>query len=213
MIYLRGKYEIPDLEYQVQKCQHYFTSINPKPELDKLSQIQEDIIKPTMDPQTLSNLDPKLKETYERVMGAKPANPTPPAATPGEKDEAEQSHAQSTPTSTLQDINMATTDTTQPHTEAQIQNPAGVSDNNTQLSSTPDGNMPPTTQTSEERDPQTQTVTISEPLPENNVVVQPKSGHDTLLRIFYILGSAVFFLVYAFFWMRIFDLSIPGLSF
>lgn len=153
-----------------------------------------------MDPQTLNNLDPKLKETYERVMGAKPANS--PASSSGTADDpGQQNNAQNA--------------ATEPENAgAQAQDTTQQDANNVPLSTTPDGSQPAPLQSNDDKDPQTQTVTISEPLPETNVLAQPaKSEHDGLLRVFYILGSTVFFLVYAFFWMRIFGLQFPGLSF
>lgn len=118
-----------------------------------------------MDPNALSHLDPKLRETYERVMGAsKPSDP-PSTPFPAPIDGPGRDSA------TLPDINAQENDL----------------------------------------EPLTQTVNISQPLESINQIKNAGEthGHKGLMQIFYILGTSVFFIVYVFFWLKIFNIPLP----
>jgi len=119
-----------------------------------------------MDPQALNNLDPKLRETYERVMGT-PTETAPPAVFSPETP------LPTTPAETLVPA---------------VESPAQSNTN---------GGVTGVFQT-----PFTNTPTAAMQIP------QP---HDAspLLRVFYIVGALVFFVVYTIFWMKIFNISLP----
>ena len=131
-----------------------------------------------MDPNALSNLDPKLKETYEKVMGtntASPAQSAPPTPVDG------------APTPIQENPNSD-------GLSAPIQPP--LPDNPAQSSESP------------------QTVTINQPLPNpaaasSDIITKPQGGHGGLIKVFYVLGATVFFVIYIFFWMKIFNISLP----
>lgn len=137
-----------------------------------------------MDPSTLSNLDPKLKETYEKVMG----------------------------TSTVQ----AGQDQTPPPTADGMQAEAQPAPNTSPANPNPGDGLSAPVQGPLTEDPpqmeQPQTVTINQPLPNpmsSNIIAPKSSGHGGLLKVFYVLGGTVFFVIYIFFWMKIFNLSLP----
>lgn len=157
-----------------------------------------------MDPASLANLDPKLKETYERVMGT--TAPPDPVPTQSTTDGAAASDA--TPTDQKSD-------------SAQSPGPVTPATNTDAPASTPnapsstDGLSTPVAaslvQNPVSESDQPQTVTINQPLPNptpSNIITQPH-GHMGLIRIFYILGATVFFVIYVFFWMKIFNFSLP----
>lgn len=131
-----------------------------------------------MDPQSANNLDPKLKETYDKVMGtttapaagAAPGTPAPqpvapPAGTPPPQDAAApaQNAAPSIPQTPYQADNLSF--------QAAIQTPAN---NQTPLGA-----------------------------------VVPPQQPSSLLRILYIVGGVIFFVVYTFVWVKIFNLPLP----
>ncbi len=148
-----------------------------------------------MDPASLSNLDPKLRETYERVMGANgsaaaaPTPPTPPT--------------DSTTATPAVDPASATA-ATAPKEEDAPQAPVSLDDINKREAA-------PVQESSPASD-QPQTVTINQPLPaqaESNIITPPPHGHGGLLKVFYVLGGAVFFAIYVLFWMKILNVSLP----
>lgn len=124
-----------------------------------------------MDPTALSNLDPKLKETYDRVMGT--PSPT--------------SDSSPTPTTPPADTTSST---------------------NSEL---PTNELSAPTPTNMGQEPHPETVTISQPLPAapSSSIVNKPHGHSGLIRVFYILGAMVFFVIYVFFWAKIFNIQLP----
>lgn len=144
-----------------------------------------------MDPKTLSNLDPKLRETYERVMGSAGPTGTQPAET--------------------------------------VAPPPAPADGATQLSSPPAAPPPIPTPTATPVDAslsqpvtpaapgtnpfQTPVIAVNEPAPlpsPASVNQNAESGTASpLVRILYIVGAIVFFAVYTFFWMKVFNLQLP----
>ncbi len=137
-----------------------------------------------MDPNTLSNLDPKLKETYDRVMGTT----SPATANPA---------ASADPASTL----------SQPVIDTQSKD---LSSENTIPANNP--SLAPSENISALSDePHPQTVTLSQPAENpiaSNIIAKPH-GHMGLIRVFYILGGTVFFVIYIFFWAKIFNIKLP----
>ena len=140
-----------------------------------------------MDPNTLSSLDPKLRETYEKVMGAgaapvAPEDPLPVAPA-----------AQPAPVAQL------------PPAEEAVPTvaPAAPSPELT--------NMPVADPQLAADQPKVVTITQSMPNPAPELQVTPPTthGHKGLIRIFYVLGTAVFFVIYIFFWMKIFNIQLP----
>lgn len=145
-----------------------------------------------MDPKTLSNLDPKLRETYERVMGstnspgATASTPTPPPVDGG-----------------------ASATATPPPIPTPTASPVDAT-----LSSTPEPAVAPQASPAPGNNPfQTPVVAVNEPAPlpspaSVNQNVQT-GGASPLVRVLYIFGAIVFFAVYTYFWMRVFNLQLP----
>lgn len=141
-----------------------------------------------MDPKALSNLDPKLRETYERVMGtpsdagasapASTLSPTPTTADGGTSTQA--TATVTTPDGTVaQATSPLSTPPVQPVNPWQSQ-PAGASSPNP---FTPTGQSLPSP------------ASVSE-------------GKETspMLRVLYIIGAVVFFALYTVFWIKVFKL-------
>ncbi len=165
--------------------------------LDKASKIYEDIIRGNiMDPASLSNLDPKLRETYERVMGT---------TTPAASDTPPTPPADGTTTTPIVEPAPSTTDTTTPTPSTDTPTPPPVSPDELSTSAAPPA------PDSLARAEQPQTVTISQPLPNpaTSNVITPPHGHMGLIKVFYVLGGAVFFVIYIFFWLKIFNFNLP----
>jgi len=139
------------------------------------------ILENIMDPSSLSNLDPKLRETYERVMST--STPTP-VQTPADSG-LDQSNKQVEPQPI---INNPPIDTQAEalNTQSAAQNPYS-------------------------QEPHPETVTISQNPPTPNTFNQPVKphAHSSLIKVFYFLGAAVFFLVYIFFWVKILNVKLP----
>lgn len=135
-----------------------------------------------MDPQSTNNLDPKLKETYDKVMGTStsPAAPQP-AAAPAMPPPAAQAAAP--------DQSMATP----PPTDAA----------QAAASSIP---QPPYTADNLSFQAAIQTPAANQ-VPLGNVVAPKQTS--SLLRILYIVGGVIFFVVYTFVWVKIFNLPLP----
>jgi|SRR6185369_13442277 len=135
-----------------------------------------------MDPKAVSNLDPKLKETYDRVMGtatpgssaaaAAPQPLTAPAVAPVNADITQGAPAATTsaeippatPTPAYNADNL--------RFQAAIQAPAGA-------------------------------------VPVGGVVAKVPGQTSSLLRVLYIIAAIVFFIVYTFVWIKVFNLPLP----
>lgn len=144
-----------------------------------------------MDPNALSSLDPKLRETYEKVMGTGTApladTPANPPAVPADQASADPA----------------------PQAPAADAAPAGAAPTSAPA---PEISSAPVAENAQAADQGPKVVTISQaapaaPAPELQIT-QPH-GHMGLMKVFYILGGVVFFVIYIFFWMRIFNLSLP----
>lgn len=145
-----------------------------------------------MDPNSLSHLDPKLRETYERVMGASKPSPSAPA-TPIDGPSANSS-PQLSSTPTPNDAAPLESNPKDPSTDAKLQSEP----------------LAPSSSVADP-EPQPQTVNISQPIDNSHEITQTNEhqGHQGLLKVFYILGTTVFFMVYVFFWLKIFNISLP----
>lgn len=134
-----------------------------------------------MDPKSLNNLDPKMKETYDRVMGT---TTTPPAGTPP---------AQTTPTATAM-----------PQSSPMPASP------NAATSTASAGNAPFASSPSLPDNLQFQAAIQTAPTQPGAVPVGQMPGQSSsLLKILYIVGSIVFFVAYTFLWIKIFNIPLP----
>lgn len=131
-----------------------------------------------MDPKNLPNLDPKLKEAYERVMGT---STTPPAVPPAVHP-ADAATAPSTPTPPPPAVPPAPTQPI-PQTVTPIVTPP-----------------PTTTQTSHVH---TTTSFVAADSTKSSAKISP---------IILLFAGVIFFLVYAVFWLKFFNLPLPFLS-
>lgn len=163
-----------------------------------------------MDPKSLANLDPKLRETYERVMGTttgadgasdlspfapSPTQPVAADAPPAETPPAAASTTDSSPAATTPDTAFSTP---QPAAET----PAA---NETATSPTPTAYMPVAeAQPAENVNP----YAAATPFPSPAEVAQSREV-SPILRILYIVGAVIFFIAYTFFWVKIFNLPLP----
>lgn len=143
-----------------------------------------------MDPQATNNLDPKLKETYDRVMGTTTQPGVAPAA-PGIPPPAPAPVATATPIvgTPLQD------------NATNVVPPTEIPQNN-------GASIPQTPYTADNLSFQAAIQTpVNNPAPLGTIATpqQPSS----LLRILYIVGGVVFFVVYTFVWVKIFNLPLP----
>lgn len=138
-----------------------------------------------MDPQSLNNLDPKLKETYERVMGTT-TPPVSPAA----------------PTVTTNATPMVDT-TTQ---DSSLKGPILSTD----ISSSPDTSIPTTPYTPDNLRFQAAIQTpLTNPIQQSPVGAAVPKQQSSMVRILFIAGAVVFFIVYTVFWVKIFNLPLP----
>ncbi len=154
-----------------------------------------------MDPKSTANLDPKLRETYERVMGtaqSMQSNGSPSPAAPSDYG-----------TITLAGQAGAPTPFNQPA--------------DAQAAPIPTVEAPPITGQPLQDFPQDPNnaenlrfqAAIQTPLggaaPEQTTQPSPSTPHQapTLLRALYIIGAIVFFVVYTFFWIKVFNLPLP----
>ncbi len=140
-----------------------------------------------MDPQTQNNLDPKLKETYDRVMGTTtaPAGGQPAAAP-----------AAATPPPSV-------TPPATPAPDATAAAPAtGEAPQNASSS------IPQTPYTADNLSFQAAIQTpVNTQVPLGGVVAPRQNS--SMLQVLYIIGAVVFFVVYTFVWIKIFNLPLP----
>lgn len=150
-----------------------------------------------MDPNALSSLDPKLRETYERVMGTNSpitSEPGTPAQT-GDNSLTQNPALDANPATPGANISPA---------------PASVPSETPNAPSTGLSTLIP--EAPQAIDQQPKVVTISDNLPPNPAIenqIQEPHGHLGLIKVFYVLGTTVFFVIYIFFWMKIFNFNLP----
>jgi hypothetical protein len=162
-----------------------------------------------MDPKSIANLDPKLRETYERVMG-NTAPATPAAATPAAPPAPE------APVSAVSPPAMETASPTPPpdlsapvSPDAQL-SPVLPSEPSPSLSAPANASFntsPFGTPSTPGMDNQ---ATVMQPLmsPASAAQAAP-GGKGSLIKVIYIFGGIVFFVVYIFFWIKIFNYQLP----
>jgi hypothetical protein len=145
-----------------------------------------------MDPKNLSGLDPKLRETYERVMGA--ASTTSNPQTPS---------IPNTPTNNP----MPTFDAMPAATTAPIPPPIDTS------ATTQAAELNTLQPTLTPNPSPAQTPTAFQPLPSPAQINQLPAGNPNstspVIRILYIVAGIIFFAVYAIFWLKIFKFPLP----
>ncbi len=170
-----------------------------------------------MDPKSIANLDPKLRETYERVMGTAAPSPSSNASVPPASP--------STPVDNFATFSSPATpqgqDTSTPATSAPLtvdDLTAGIKTNST----TPQpGELPPSQNPAS---PDTSLVTPYTPqgsVDQNQVASASESfsapasvnhavqtdGPSVLIRVLYLIGAIIFFAVYTVFWIKVFGLK------
>jgi hypothetical protein len=136
-----------------------------------------------MDPQKLSQLDPKLREAYQRVMGT--SIPNPPQAPPVQR-QAPVPQPQPTPKS-VETPSMPTPPSQHIEAIPTQPQPIPVQAPSNFANFTP----PPST-------PQAQTITMKK-----------KSG--IVMPIIFTIVGLIFIVIYTFFWTKIFNLKLPFL--
>ena len=139
-----------------------------------------------MDPKSINNLDPKLKETYDRVMGT---------TTPGTAPSAPTTPPQATtpPIPVTAPANVDITQTT-PTTPAEMPQTAAPSYNADNL----------------RFQAAIQQAPVAGSIPVGGMAAPKMPGQtSSLLRILYIIAAIVFFVVYTFVWVKIFNLPLP----
>jgi hypothetical protein len=157
-----------------------------------------------MDPKAINNMDPKLKETYDRVMGTAtpqqaavaptqiPVTPAAPAMSPLNANAAPMMGPQAAPMPT-----------DMPAPASPLGGPA-----DTGGSTIPTSPYTPDNLRFQAAIQSPMAAAPAQAVAGAPIVQQPSS----MLRILYIVGSVVFFIVYTFFWVKIFNLPIPFLS-
>ena len=200
-----------------------------------------------MDPKSFpQNLDPKLKEAYDRVMGfaAKPTPAQPTSQTPSypsKPDPINQPPSSSTPPSTFPDKTGAQP-TVKPQPTMQYETPPAVqarpvlyqteSFSNNPVATEPQTPQPkaipyqPITQ-EPQYPPVSQPISpseITEPSPASpdsvgmqswqqasipQTTTEQQEKKSSLLTIVIVVLGIIFLLIYAFFWIRFFDVTLP----
>jgi len=147
-----------------------------------------------MDPKTLNNLDPKLKETYDRVMGTTtPGTPAAPSATPAATTPP--------PVANPHPTGAMNVDITQAQTNA------GAAPEMPQAAPTPSYNAD--NLRFQAAIQQTPVAGGTGAIPVGGAVANMPGQPSSLLRILYVIGAIVFFVVYTFVWIKLFNLPLP----
>lgn len=156
-----------------------------------------------MDSNNLNNIDPKLRDTYERVMGTQvPASQVPPTPNPPSINGLPE--LSSTPI------------TPQGDSQGTLAPPLGQENqsDNTFISATPSFTPAYTASDSaalQNADTLNRQSFSTEPI---STMGQPAeetvpAGNSTLIRIIYVIGAIVFLVLYAFVWIKIFNVQLP----
>lgn len=146
-----------------------------------------------MDPQKLAQLDPKLREAYQRVMGT----PIPPMPTPQPKPEPAQPPV------------------SEPHPAPSIPKP--IAEPEPQPAINPQPQTIPTqpasnfVQMSSEvaSTPATASPNFTVPAPQTQTIVLKKK--NGMLPVLFVIVALIFIAIYTLFWVKIFNLRLPFL--
>jgi hypothetical protein len=144
-----------------------------------------------MDPKSLNNIDPKLRETYERVMGT--SAPTPEVTTAPPPAVPDQTPVTPTPMLTTPEMPSTAIPSGVPETPANTSNQPEYQKDNLQFQAaiqSPFGTSFSSTAPAE---------------PAEDATKKPSST----LKFLYIGGAIVFFIAYTFFWIKVFNLPTP----
>ncbi len=165
-----------------------------------------------MDPKSIANLDPKLRETYERVMGtATPssAGPSAPPASPASLTPVDGFATFTSPAShDPPHVEAGSEEVLSPITQqvasniplgAKLSQPNDPTSAQDLLSS-----VSPTVTPYTPESPGGSNLAAASPLPSPSAI--PSQGPSTMIRILYIVGAIVFFVVYTIFWIKVFKL-------
>lgn len=144
---------------------------------------------------TPTNLDPKLKEMYDRIMAVNVS-----ASTSG-------------PAQNNQAVTAENSVSTPPVIPPPIaQQPAANAAFNIPQNTTP--NIPITTMPTTPAQPLAQPAkTATVKAPTSFVATSKKGGSSKLKSVLYVFGGILFLLVYTFFWLKYFKIAIPFLPF
>jgi len=183
---------------------------------------------------SFDHLDPKLKETYARVMGtdtsgaSSTASPTSPVTNTSTTFPENTTLTSASPDfSPLSQPAPLEPQETSPATSSFFSNPTPSatepqpSAENTRNASN-ESPVPPTPVTpytapesfvtaQNQNTPSSEAFT--QPLPSPTESIQAPHEASALVRVLYIVGSVVFFLIYTVFWMKVFGIPIPFLPF
>jgi hypothetical protein len=159
-----------------------------------------------MDPKALSNMDPKLRETYERVMGTSAPAGSPPAASTAPPPPASPIPTPSTNAVVPPSFTDLSGNPPPPPTEK----PVTVSG----LSASPDGSNPlpplkpamPDAAAPQNPLAAATAPAFGQPLPSPASVNQAQASPSSTLRILYIVLGVIFFILYTIFWIKVFNL-------
>lgn len=168
-----------------------------------------------MDPKSLSHLDPKLRETYERVMGtaaavhasnentqASPVKADESVDEPGLSKPIEESHETSaTFSSSPTNISAAEIGIEQSPNTNKVEESQPVSPTPYHVVETP-----PDTQLNISADNSGQPAMQPLPSPASVAQIEKNANAGPLLRILYIVGAVIFFIIYTIFWIKVFNL-------
>ena len=141
-----------------------------------------------MDPQKLSQLDPKLREAYQRVMGTPIPEPEP---TP-------------TPTSTIQEPPTA------PQTESSMPQPKSVPTPEAPMPQQPPAQAANFVQMNSEVAATPSSTNFATPAPQaQTITLKKKNG--IMVPILFGIAGLIFIAVYTLFWTELFGLKVPFL--
>ncbi len=164
-----------------------------------------------MDPKSIANLDPKLRETYERVMGN---TSTTPSASPASTDN-QPAQLSSTPGGSELSATPPTPVAPPPDFSTPVSPEPQLSSTLSAPASPPSYGAP--TQPAPAYSPVDNGLSAaSQPSPiepmqplSSPAAVAATQGTSSVVKLLYIFGGFVFFVVYVFFWIKIFNYQLP----
>lgn len=148
-----------------------------------------------MDPKTMPNLDPKLRETYERVMGTT----LKPSSVDKTRDNQKPTAPQTSPTASL----------SAGGTPGAVHKPESVSAAAiAQMGGTAHEATPPVKPV-ENTSHSTTTVRLDATNEEATHPAKDVKKKGKISPVFFIIGGVVFFVVYGLFWAKVLHLPLP----